>query len=722
MPDADDRFRTADDRSRTADDRSHEVERERYELFEPTRYLFDLDRRDFMRSVSAGILVLLAASELEAQESGQRGRSGGDRMPADVAAWLHIGDDGHVTVFTGKTEIGQNIRTSLTQAVAEELGAPVGDITLLMADTAKTPYDMGTFGSRTTPTMNAQLRKVAAAARDVLMKRAEARSKPFGSVPLKELVKGEPLVATVSDKTATRPPTAWTVAGRPLPKINGRDIVTGRQQYTVDVTRPGLLHAKVVRPPAYGATLISADVSGAEAMKDVVVVRDGQFIAVAAPTAAQATEAAAAVKAEWTPGSGASARPLFADLKTNLEERRGESRSTATPSTGVDRALTEAAVTVDGQYTVAYIAHAPLEPRAAVAEWNDGRVTVWTGTQRPFGVQQELADALRLPSERVRVIVPDTGSAYGGKHTGDAAIEAARIARAAKRPVKLVWTRNEEFSWAYFRPAGVIEVRGGAQKDGGLLAWQFHNYNSGPSGLQTPYVVASKHEAFYPSRSPLRQGSYRGLAATANHFARESHMDDLAHAIGLDPLAFRLRNLKDERLINALRAAAEKFGWSGRRAAAGTGYGLACGVEKGGYTAACAEIAFDRGSGAIAVRRIVVSFECGAIVNPDGLNNQVSGAVVQGLGGALFEAIDFEEGRLVNGSFSAYRVPRFGDVPAIDVVLLDRRDIPSAGAGETPIVGVAPAIANAIFDAAGVRLRSLPLVPSGLPRSTDHLA
>jgi nicotinate dehydrogenase subunit B len=316
--------------------------------------------------------------------------------------------------------------------------------------------------------------------------------------------------------------------------------------------------------------------------------------------------------------------------------------------------------------------------------------------------------------------VPDTGSAYGGKHTGDAAIEAARIAKAAKKPVKLVWTREEEFWWAYFRPAGVIEIRGGAHKDGTLASWELHNYNSGGSGLQSPYAVSGKREQFHPVESPLRQGSYRGLAATANHFARESHMDDLARAVGMDPLAFRLKNLKDERLANALRAAAEKFGWDARRKTSGVGFGLACGVEKGGYTAACAEVAVDRATGKIAVQRIVVSFECGAIVNPDGLENQVSGAVVQGLGGALFEAIDYDRGRLLNGRFSSYRVPRFGDVPPLDVVLLDRRDIPSAGAGETPIVGVAPAIGNAILDATGTRIRSLPLMPSGLPSSTSQ--
>ena len=314
----------------------------------------------------------------------------------------------------------------------------------------------------------------------------------------------------------------------------------------------------------------------------------------------------------------------------------------------------------------------------------------------------------------MRVIVPDTGSAYGGKHTGETAVEAARLARAAGRPVSLLWSREEEFTWAYFRPAGVIEIKSGAGSDGRLAAWEFHNYNSGAAAIGTPYAVANQRIEYHPVRSPLRQGSYRGLAATANHFARESHMDSLAHAAGVDPLEFRLKNLTDARLRAVFEAAAKAFGWPAKRERPGQGFGLGGGVEKGGYLATFAEVAVDRSSGDVRVVRVTTAFECGAIVNPDGLSNQVLGATIMALGGALFEAINFENGRITNPLFSLYRVPRFQDVPPIEVVLLDRKDLPSAGAGETPIVGLAPAIGNAVFDATGVRLRSLPLVPNGL--------
>jgi len=318
-----------------------------------------------------------------------------------------------------------------------------------------------------------------------------------------------------------------------------------------------------------------------------------------------------------------------------------------------------------------------------------------------------------MPEERVRVLMPDTGSGYGGKHTGETAVEAARLAKAAKRPVKVMWTREEEFTWAYFRPAGVIDISSAMRKDGKVVSWEYHNYNSGAAGIPTVYEVENQRIQFHPVRTLLRQGSYRALAATANHFARESHMDELAHLANMDPLEFRLKNLTNERLRTVFETGAKKFGW-GQGKAPGHGFGMGGGFEKGGNVATFAEVAVDRTSGDVKVLRMTTAFECGAVVNPDGLRNQLEGANIMALGGALFEAIEFENGKILNGRFSDYRLPRFSDVPVLETVLIDRKDIPSAGAGESSLVGVAPALANAIFDASGVRLRSLPLVPNGL--------
>jgi nicotinate dehydrogenase subunit B len=690
---------------------------------------FDLDRREFLKLLGGGVLVCAAAPAAVttlAQESGRaRGRP---EPPPEIAAWLHIGKDGRITVFTGKVEVGQNIRTSLTQLVAEELRAPLAAITLVMGDTDRVPFDMGTFGSRTTPSMAPILARAAAAAREALVDLAAARwktersslvaedgkivrSATRQSLSYGELTRGENLVRRLDPEPTLTSPADWKVAGRRRVKVNGRAFVTGAHAYASDMTLPGMLHGRVLRPVGFKATLASLDAAAAEAIPGIRVVRDGDFVGVVAPDAWSAARALEALKAQWrTPPGQPSNHDLFEYLKKNAQPPDPD-RGHATGS--VETGLASAPVHLSATYEVAYIAHAPLEPRAAVAQWIDGKLTVWTGTQRPFGVREELAELFRIPTDKVRVQVPDTGSAYGGKHQGDAAVEAARLAKAAGKPVKVVWSREEEFTWAYFRPAGVIEIRSGASRDGAMMAWEFHNYNSGPSGIGTPYEVPNQSIAFHPVESPLRQGSYRALAATANNFARESHMDELAHAIGMDPLAFRLKNLADPRLRAVFEAAARTFGWDQGKTGAGLGHGIAGGTEKGGYTATCAEVEVEAPGRRVRVRRLVTAFECGAVVSPDGVRNQVEGAVLQGIGGALFEAVRFGNGRIDNPRFSQYRVPRFTDVPELAVVILDRMDLPSAGAGETPIVGVAPAIGNAVFAASGVRLRALPMLPDG---------
>jgi len=707
-----------------------EIEPERYELLSEAMRRTRVGRREFCKLLGGGIVVLVLLDEVLAQEAGGGRRSRGGRgVPQEIGAWLHIAEDGQVTVFTGKTEVGQNIRTSLAQIVAEELTVPLGSIRLVMADTQLTPYDSGTVGSRTSPDMARQLRRAAAAAREVLidlaaetwkvdrttLTAAEGKVLKGGtteSIGFERLAGGKKLTKTISGDPPLKPAGEWKVAGHPAKKANGRSIVTGRHKYASDIKLPGLWYGKVLRPPSIGATPASIDLTEAEKVRGAVLVRDGSFVGAAAPTEALASRALNEVKAEWKSSPQVSSKELFEHLKKPVTGQQGGRGGSATNTGSIEEGLKSAEIHLEQTYTIAYIAHAPMEPRAAVAEWQDGKLTVWTGTQRPFGVRRDLAEALGVPEIDVRVIVPDTGSCYGGKHTDEAAIEAARLSRAAKKPIKLVWTREEEFTWAYFRPAGVIEVSSGVRKDGTLTAWQFFNYNSGGSAIRTLYEVPHQRIEFRQSNSPLRQGSYRALAATANTFARETHMDELAHAVGMDPLEFRLKNLKDSRLRAVLEAAARAFGW-GKKPAADRGFGIAGGSEKGSYVATCAEVAVDRPGGRVKVVRAVSAFECGTIISPDHLKNQVEGALVQGLGGALFEEIRFENGKILNGDFSGYRVPRFSDTPEIEVVLLDRKDLPSAGGGETPIIAIAPAIGNAICAATGVRLRSMPLLPRG---------
>jgi CO/xanthine dehydrogenase Mo-binding subunit len=702
------------------------LEPERYELHSPVSAIFESDRRDFFKFLGAGIFVACAATKTAAfQESGKNRRRGEDDLPRELDAWLHVGDNGEITVFTGKVEVGQNIRTSLSQAVAEELCVPIACIHLVMGDTQLVPFDMGTFGSRTTPVMNLQLRRVSAAARDVLLSLAakqwntdaaqlsaaggkilDVRSKR--SATYAELVKGQQLTQLLPPEDPLIPAAQWKVAGQSVPKVDGRDFVTGKHRYPSDYILPDMLYGKVVRPPSFGATLVSFDAHAAEQLPGVMVVRDGDFLAVAAPSSALAQKAAAAVRAEWKSVPQPSSNELFDYLKKN--QITGE-RDSAYETGNVDKIFASSDRRLNSTFDIAYIAHAPLEPRAALAQWNGDQLSVWTGTQRPFGVRSELATAFHLPEEKVHVLMPDTGSGYGGKHTGDAALEAARLARAAKRPVKVVWTREEEFTWAYFRPAGVIEVSSAAGADGKITAWEFHNYNSGGAGIRTYYEVPNQRIQFHPVNSPLRQGSYRALAATANHFAREVHMDEMAASLKMDPLEFRLKNLQEERLRAVFEQGAKQFGWDKPRQP-NHGFGMGGGYEKLGYIATFAEVSLNPTTRTIKVERVLTAFDCGAVVNPDGVRNQLIGANIMGIGGAIFEAIEFENGRILNNRFSKYRVPRFRDVPVMDALLVDRKDQPSVGAGEAPILGIAPAIANAIYAVTGVPLHSLPMAPS----------
>jgi nicotinate dehydrogenase subunit B len=678
------------------------------------------DPRAFTTVMPEGLMTVVAS---DAAGAGQDGYLG----PND--AWVHVGADGTVTAFTGKVEGGQGTRTALAMLVAEELGVPVGGVTVVMGDTAVVPYDAGTFGSRSMPHATPALRAAAAAARRLL---AEAAAERFGlapgqlraangviagpdgapSISYGELVAGqrrcERVPAGAADVT---PAEQWRVAGHQAPASGAADVVTGVKRFPADLRVAGMQHGAVLRPPSHGGTLITADTAAAAAQPGVTVVADGSFVGVIAPTAAAARAALALVGARWAPAAWDEPDPvspagLEAWLRAHpagqgFDQEQGD----------VEAALRAGPVSLTARYHAAFIAHVPMEPRSALARWDDGRLTVWTGTSTPFRARAELAAALGLPRESVQVSVPDYGGGFGGKHGSVVALEAARLARAAGAPVHVQWTRQEEFQGSYLRPAAVIDVAGAAGPGGELTAWSVTNLNSGAVGLQPPYRIPHQRLRFQPATAPLAQGSYRALAATANSFARESHLDELALAAGADPVEFRLRQLDDERLAAVLRAAAAEIGW-GQAEPDGTGAGIALGREKGGRvaTAARVHVAPD---GTLRVLTLITAVDCGAVVYPDGLVNQVEGAVMMGLGGALFEAIDFRGGQILNAGLSTYRVPRLADLPDVRVLLLDRPDQPPAGGGETPIIAVAPAIGNAIYRACGIRLRALPMAPAG---------
>ncbi|MGI9007252.1 MAG: xanthine dehydrogenase family protein molybdopterin-binding subunit, partial [Streptosporangiaceae bacterium] len=520
-------------------------------------------------------------------------------------------------------------------------------------------------------------------------------------------------------------PANWRTAGRPHRPPGAWAAVTGTRRFGSDLDHPGLWHGAVLRPPAPGATLRALDPAAAAAHENVVVVSTPALAGVVAQGQARARAALAdlAAGATWD----IPAAPSDHDVARYLREHPTEGTKTGRwggPFLHQDgsaaTALESAAVRCEATYTAAYIAPAALETRVAVAEWDDGgpadhgRVTVWTGTQTPFAVRGQVAEALGLGEADVRIIVPATGGAFGGKHAGGIAAEAAILAREAERPVKVHWTRAEEFTAGTLRPAAVIDVAAGLSADGAISGWTFTNINSGAPGIWSPYRTAGQRLEYQPAASPLPQASYRALAATANTFARESMIDELAARAGRDPVEFRLANLADDRLAAVLRAVAEHIGWEpgATEPGSGLGVGIACGLEKDGRVVTAAQVVLGRGR-QVQVTALVTGYECGAIVNPATVTRQIEGATVMAFGGAMFEAIRFTDGVITNGSFSDYRVPRLADIPPVEVLLLDRPDLPSAGAGETPMIAVAPAIGNAIYAAAGRRLRSLPLTDDG---------
>jgi nicotinate dehydrogenase subunit B len=565
-----------------------------------------------------------------------------------------------------------------------------------MGDTDTTPYDLGTFGSRSTPDAGAALRLAAAAIRAALV---EAAASAWGvTADTVHAADGEisdgarrmayaELVAAGSRTIRADPRGRLTPAPPGVGELGedaSREVlvaaVTGAKRFPSDLTVPGMWHGAILRPPAHGAVLESLDASAIGGRPDVTLVQDGDFVAVAAPAPHAARAALALLRPVWrvTP------QPAESDLYQHLRDHPAEidpDRDDPGRDIGdVDKAAANADHVVEAEYTAAYIAHVPLETRVALAVVGDADATVWVGTQRPFAVRAAVAAALGLDEARVRVVVPDFGGGFGGKHTPDVAVQAARLARAAGRPVRVAWTRAEELTWAYLRPAAVIDVRASALRDGSLTGWEFTGINGGAAGLNSPYATDSVRERFQPARSPLPQGSYRALAATVNNFARESHLDEMAVTLGVDPVELRLRHLTDRRLADVLTRVAEHVDWANRRAdreptgGVRRGLGIACGVEKGGRVATAAEVTVDADS-AVVVTRLVTGIDCGPIIDPSGLRNQVIGATVMGIGGALFEAVRFDRGRILSTSLSSYRVPRFTDVPQIEVLLCNRPDV-----------------------------------------------
>jgi isoquinoline 1-oxidoreductase len=650
-------------------------------------------------------------------------------------AYLHVGADGAVTCFVGKVELGQGTRTSLAQLLAEELDVPFASVRMVMGDTDLSPWDMGTFGSLSVRQFGPVLRQAGAEARAALLEMAAERLRaPLDRLAVKDgvvrdtagarkgltyaqLTEGKRIERTLTTKPAVKPFRAYTVVGRSVPRTDAVDKVTGKAQYAGDIVPPGgALHARILRPPSHGATLASVDSSAAEKVPGVTVVRDGDLIAVLHQHWDEADAALALVKAEWTRNE-----PRYDDnsifehfVKTAPEPR--------VVSEGGSLADAEKLVTgvIEGTYYDSYFAHAPIEPHAAVATVENGKVTVWAGTQTPFPLKSQIVQATRLPAEKVRVITPYVGGGFGGKSASRQGVEAARLAMLTGKPVRVQWDRQEEFFYDTFRPAAVMTIRSGIDAAGRILLWDYLVYCAGDRGAAHFYDIPNHRTvsrggwggAGTPGLHPFAVGPWRAPGASTNAFGRESHIDVLAAAARMDPFEFRLRNLKDPRMLAVVKAVAGKFGWTPKPAPSGRGVGVACGTDSGTYVAAMVEIDLDKATGSVKVTRIAAAQEMGLVVNPDGAHQQMEGCLTMGLGYALSEEVRFTGREIANRNFDTYDLPRFSSVPRIDAVILNRPDAASQGGGEPAIVPVGAAIANAIFDASGARVRRLPMTPA----------
>ncbi|MGA2082328.1 MAG: molybdopterin cofactor-binding domain-containing protein [Holophaga sp.] len=688
-------------------------------------------RRGFLRATGVtGLVFFFRGSLLAALQGPPLTAPRLPDYPGDFNAYLRIGADGRVGCFTGKVELGQGIMTSLALVLAEELDVAPDQVDMLMGDTDLCPWDRGTGGSTTLWQFGPVLRGAAAEARAVLVQMAGERlGVPAGYLEVKDgvvSVKGYPSRQVSYAQLAQgsrierhlgdvkpKPLAAHSVAGRSLPRLDGPAKVTGAARFTGDLALPGTLHACVIRPRAHGLAVKAVDTSAAEKIRGVRVVRDGDLVAVLHEQPDQARMAAARVRAV-----SAGAEPAVDDRSIYRHlETRSPALKVANQRGDLAAGEAKAAVLAEAEYRNAYVAHAAIEPHTAVARWEDGRMTVWAGTQSPFHVRTEVAKALDLPEDKVRIIVPFVGGGFGGKSAGPQAVEAARLARVAGSPVQVAWDRREEFFLDTFRPAAVVKVRAGLDPDGRICFWDYRDYGIDDHEAELGYdfaakrILATGESGGTPGLHPFPTGAWRAPGANTNTFARESHLDVLAAKAKADPLEFRLRHLTDQRLVRVLKAAAERFGWTPAPAPSGRGVGLACGAWRGTLVAAMAEVAVDRETGQVRVKRVTEALDMGPVVNPDGARQQIEGAVTMGLGYALAEEVAFKGGRILVENFDRYPIPLFSWVPEIDVVLVDNPDIPCQGCGEPPIVCMGAVLANAIFDAVGARVTQLPMTP-----------
>ena len=699
---------------------------ELYQEFTPEdNKILALRRRDFFRILGGGLYIfsnITIAENIFGAEGEQR-RS----LPSDYNAFLHIAENGEVSCFTGKIEMGQGINTSLPQMLADELDVSPNQIKMVMGDTLLCPWDAGTYGSLTTRAFSPFMRKAAAEARAVLLEMAAeklnsevtqlavndgivfVKDQPNKKVSYGELTKGKKIEKYFDVKPDFKDYAAFKNMGKSFLRRDSVIKVNGEAKFSADFRFPGMLYAKVLRPPSHGAKLTTADTSVAEKQNGVKVVREGDFIAVLHENPEKAEQALRLIKAEYSFNEKkVDEKTIFKYL---LDSKAIGRENNSKGDLNAGKKLS--AEIFESEFYDGYVAHATMEPHAAVAVMEGDKLTTWVSTQTPFPAQESISRELGLPLENVRVIVPFIGGGFGGKSPHRQGIEAARLAKITGKPIMVAWTRKEEFFYDTFRPAAVVKITSGIDKSGNIALWDYHQYFAGARGSDTIYDVPHQKTTGYAANDvhPFGTGAWRAPANNTNTFARESQIDMMASKAGIDPIEFRLKNLKDPRMIAVLETLKEKTNWKPAKSPSGRGYGIACGFDAGTYVAHMAEVKVDKQTGEVKVLRVVCAQEMGFCVNPEGTQIQLEGCITMGLGYALTEDIEFTGGDIKTENFGTYEIPKFSWLPEIEGVILDRNEPPQGG-GEPGIICMGGVVANAIFDATGARLYQMPMTPA----------
>jgi nicotinate dehydrogenase subunit B len=693
-----------------------------------------MDRREFVKLLGGGILVTVNLGPVTLFNSSAEPSFQGRGYPQDINAYLHITEDGQVTLFSGKIEMGQGIMTSLCQMAAEDLGVTLDSMHIVMGDTDTCPWDMGTFGSLTTRMFGPAVRAAAAKARLVLTDLAAERlGEPRSSLSVANgivyvtndrarnisygaLAQGQAITHTVGDEAVLRAVREFSVMGDSPLRMDGVEKVTGAAEYAGDIRLPGMLYARILRPPSHGATLIAVDTSTAEEMPGVTVVKEDGMVAALAPHPELAERALAAMDPQWD-----EQEPAF-DTETVFQHLIDVAPSPNVPEEDgdLDAGRRASAQTFEHQYFQGYVAHAPMEPHTAMAEVKDGKATVWTSTQTPFGDQRSVAGALEMDAENVRILTPYVGGGFGGKAGGNQAVEAALLARAAGYPVQVAWTRAEEFFYDSFQPASTVKIVSGIDDGGKLTLWDYQVYGAGSRAAEVFYDTPHKSVKVFgewgrapAGMHPFAVGAWRAPGANTNRFAGAQQIDIMAAAAGMDAMEFRLMNTTDDRMLSVLRTIKDASGWESRPSPSGTlkGRGVACGIDAETYVALVAEVTVNDQTGVVTVDRVVCAQDMGVVVNPDGARMQMEGCIAMGLGYVFSEELRFEGGKILDTNFGTYELARFSQMPVIETVFVSNDDLPPKGGGEPAIINMGGAIANAVFDATGARIFRLPITP-----------